>query len=147
MAGERPTGLVPLTSFRRRAKDAVRRVPKFWFIGAERGAPVEVRMAIARFRQLPEKVRGQMVLWGWLGGPGMTPKMKFEPNEVNFGPPPAGKAFERCGGCNHFFTHHPTGVTICAIVKTAPISPLAWCSKYVPAISAKAFIKYQDGNG
>lgn len=122
-----------------------RKAPRFWFVGAESGAPVEVKMAIARFRRLPERVRGQMVLWGWLGGPGMTPKMKFEQDEVNYGQPPTDKAFERCHNCNHFFKQEASGVQICAIVKGAPISPIAWCSRWTKAISAKAFIAYQWG--
>lgn len=135
------------TIFRRRPREQGTdprrdRTPRFWYKDAGQNMPAEVRMALARFRQLPEKVRAQIPLWGWLIGGG-TPVGKMEQSEVQYGPPPSDKAMQRCHNCIHFYRHETTGVQICAWVKGV-ISPTAWCNKWAAPISRKAYVDYQQ---
>lgn len=122
-----------------------RKAPRFWYKNAEQNMPVEVRMALARFRQLPEKIRAQLPAWGWLLGGG-TPKLKMEQADVQYGSPPSNPLTQhhRCQNCNRFYQHVPTGTGVCDWVRGV-IAPNAWCNRWAPAITREAYVRYQDG--
>lgn len=131
------------TIFRRRAKDALKRAPRFFYAHAGKNAPAEVKLALARFRALPEKVRAQIPAWGWLLGGG-TPPLKMDKADVQYGPPPADRTHQRCSNCNRSYQHVGSGTFICDWVRGS-IAPQAWCNRWMPVMQRDQYVSYQEG--
>lgn len=120
-----------------------RRVGRFLYSGAEKGAQPEVVSAIRRFRRLPESERAKHPsLWGWLLGPLGTPPRKLSKDDVAWSDHPVdGK---QCSGCMRWYLHPVTGTPICDSVRGVWPAD-AWCDRWSQPWNAARYRAYQEG--
>ena len=94
-------------------------------------APPEIRLAIARFRKLPQTLKARVPLLYWLLGSG-TPPYKMNPADALYGaPPPAAQAMgQKCANCRFAWQNVKGRNYICSQI-AGPIAPAAWCRLWV----------------
>lgn len=102
-------------------------IKKFIFPNAGEKAQAEVKKAIARFRKLPESVRGKTSLWGWLLGEG-TPDYKIAQPDVKYTDKSQTKG-QYCGNCARIYDARSSGSAICDIA-TGDIKEGGECDRW-----------------
>ena len=95
-------------------------------------APNGVKIAIARWRKLPKKIRDKKPLLYWLLGSG-TPPYKMSKKDSNY----IGKSVKgmNCGNCRYTFRRHVNDELICSQIKGNIILD-QWCRLWVSGDTA-----------
>ena len=101
--------------------------PRFLFPEAGLRSPDEVRAAVWRFRQLPERVRALKPILYWLLGESTRP-FKFSRDDVEYVEHPVNS--QRCGSCWHAFHRVVTADKYVCEIVGGEIAPAHWCNRW-----------------